>query len=112
MSDNRISGRTLQKIRGDWLYDHPLCIHCLRAGRTSLATELDHIVPLVKGGPDFDRDDGNNRQGLCSTCHDTKTRDDMGWRAARDAIGLDGSPKGAAHHWNLARGPAGRKDGV
>jgi 5-methylcytosine-specific restriction endonuclease McrA len=103
MNDPRISGRTLQKIRGTWLYDHPLCVHCLIVGRVSLAVELDHIVPLFKGGPDFDADDGKNRQGLCTACHDVKTRADMGWKAARDVTGLDGMPQGLSHHWNAAR---------
>ena len=36
-------------------------------GRPS--TQADHIVPVAEGGSD----DESNGQGLCRSCHDTKT---------------------------------------
>ena len=52
-----------------------------------MATDLDHVVPLFKGGAD----DQTNLQGLCPTCHEKKTADDLGY-VARKTTGLDGWP--------------------
>lgn len=40
----------------------------------AVATEVDHIVPLSKGGPDS----AHNKQGLCRECHRLKTLADGG----------------------------------
>jgi len=69
----RIRGRRLQQIRQAFFRDHPLCSRCEAQGRVRVAIELDHIVPLFKGGKDV----GSNRQGLCHACHEEKTREDM-----------------------------------
>ena len=39
-------------------------------GITTLATELDHIIPIKLGGDWFD---AGNLQPLCSLCHQFKT---------------------------------------
>jgi len=87
MSVQRIRGATLQRRRKLWFTLHPLCVACQKKGVTSMATELDHVVPLFKGGAD----DQSNLQGLCPTCHEQKTADDLGY-VKRHAIGLDGWP--------------------
>lgn len=69
----RITGSRLQRIRREHFQASPLCVHCQAKGITRLATELDHILPLHKGG----RDDDTNRQGLCVDCHQAKTRTDL-----------------------------------
>jgi 5-methylcytosine-specific restriction protein A len=75
----RIRGRTLQVIRTEHFRRNPCCTACLAEGVYTLATELDHIIPLFKGGSDSEA----NRQGLCATCHAAKTRGDLkdpgGW---------------------------------
>lgn len=71
----RISGTRLQAIRKRVLQAQPLCVECLRQGRTSLATEVDHKVPLWQGGSDDPWSD-QNRQGLCRDCHKAKTKMD------------------------------------
>ena len=63
---------------------------CERKGRVSLATQLDHIVALTNGGLDFDKDPGQ-AQGLCTECHEDKTRQDLGQRVKK-RIGPDGWP--------------------
>jgi 5-methylcytosine-specific restriction protein A len=63
----------------------PLCILCLARGHVTPSQEVDHIVPLHKGGSN--RDD--NLQGLCIPCHAEKTRRDLGWRPG---TGVDGWP--------------------
>lgn len=95
----RTRGRTLQRLRERILRADPLCTACRAAGRIRPATDLDHIVPLFKGGTD----DEENLQGLCAECHAEKTRRDLGQRE-RVAVGIDGVPLGVAHHWNAARG--------
>jgi 5-methylcytosine-specific restriction endonuclease McrA len=96
MSTNkRIRGDTLQRIRKRWFTLHPLCVTCKEEGRVRLATELDHIVPIHKGGPD----DDTNRQGLCFDCHMRKTRIDMHWGPA-GGCDSEGLPTDPDHHWN------------
>jgi 5-methylcytosine-specific restriction protein A len=73
---DRIRGRRLQKIRADHFRLYPLCVMCKAKGRISLATQLDHIVALVNGGTDT----SDNRQGLCTPCHEAKTRRDLGYK--------------------------------
>ncbi|MGD1323524.1 HNH endonuclease [Pandoraea pnomenusa] len=51
------------------LRDCGLCQVCRRAGRVTIATEVDHIVPKSQGGTD----DDDNLQAICSPCHKTKT---------------------------------------
>lgn len=86
-SVKRIRGRELQEIRKRHFEQFPLCVECQRLGRIRLATELDHIKALCNGGTDTP----DNRQGLCSKCHEAKTAKDLGYKV-RQAIGIDGYP--------------------
>jgi len=45
----------------------------------SVAEELDHVVPLFKGGAD----DETNLQGLCKECHHRKTLADLAGFSAK-----------------------------
>ena len=49
--------------------DFGLCQICLKAGRTSEASHVDHIRPKSQGGTDAEE----NLQSLCKPCHDHKT---------------------------------------
>lgn len=86
----RTRGRKLQERRALFFSHYPLCKHCQAEGRITIATELDHITPLDKGGED---DDPDNWQGLCRECHRAKTAKDMGYRE-KATIGSDGWPVG------------------
>ena len=55
--------------------EEPLCRHCLREGRVTAATLVDHIVPLSLS-PELRLDRGN-LQALCSRCHSFKTQADL-----------------------------------
>lgn len=52
------------------LREEPVCRHCLAIERTSLSTDVDHIIPMSEGGDAWDR---VNLQGLCRECHSRKT---------------------------------------
>jgi len=92
--DGRIRGRALQARRLTvWTRD-PRCARCRKLWEFSALPgrgfQLDHKVPLFRGGPDTEA----NCQVLCcgpDGCHDRKTADDLGYVAAV-RIGEDGWP--------------------
>lgn len=43
---------------------------CAITGCYNIATEVDHKIPLFKGGPDT----LENLRGLCKRCHEQKTK--------------------------------------
>ena len=66
----RMSSRPWERKRQATLArDKFLCQECLRKGRLTVATEVDHIIPLEEGGTD----EGSNLQSLCHDCHALKT---------------------------------------
>jgi 5-methylcytosine-specific restriction protein A len=73
-------------IRKAIMTSQPLCPICLSQGRTVASEQVDHIIPLHKGGTDA----GDNLQALCKPCHEVKTLSDVG--AVKPVIGLDGWP--------------------
>lgn len=98
MTADRIRGRALQAIRDRVLRDQPLCVQCQAQGRTTQATQVDHIVARVNGGTDSKYDD-SNRQALCDSCHAAKTIADLG-QVAKTGCDLTGWPTDPAHPWN------------
>jgi len=60
---------TWRKIRAAHLRRNPLCVECLREGRSVAATDVDHVVALARGGTH----DGKNLQSLCHAHHSSKT---------------------------------------
>lgn len=83
----RRTGRWLQRERERYFKLYPLCKRCESKRRIAAATELDHIVPLFKGGKDIRA----NKQGLCTPCHAEKTAEDMAYtKPVR--VGVDGFP--------------------
>ena len=81
----RIRGRALQTIRREMIAKDPRCAMCRRI-LAGIDWQVDHIKPIYKGG----KDTPDNRQLLCSPCHDAKTAKDMGHK--RRVIGVDGYP--------------------
>ena len=65
----RVKGPPAQKRNARWLLHHPICAKCLETGEDRAAVEIDHIIPLWKGGPD----DETNIQGLCVDHHKEKS---------------------------------------
>ena len=54
-------------LRRRVLFEQPICAICDK----ELAVDVDHIRPIADGGAPFER---ANCQGLCRSCHSTKTR--------------------------------------
>lgn len=84
----RVRGWKLQRLRRRLMQENPLCVKCDERGEVRAATELDHIVPLFKGGSN----DEGNLQLLCEECHREKTAADLG-NVYRPPIGVDGWPE-------------------
>lgn len=59
------------------------------------ATQVDHIIPLFKGGKDTD----DNKQCICDECHNHKTIIERGGKY-NAGVAVSGVPKDKAHHWN------------
>lgn len=67
---------TWQKARAAFLREHPLCEQCLKEGRTTAASVVDHIVPHKGDMTIFW--DRSNWQSLCDSCHSVKTAKEDG----------------------------------
>lgn len=64
--------RKWRRYRLLFLAQHPMCVECL-----AVATEVDHIIPII-GQHDPKFWDEANHQALCHRCHSAKTLRDMG----------------------------------
>lgn len=64
------------EVRAYVLAKEPLCRACAAAGRERVATEVDHIEPLVvsiRAGRPLMAFTESNLQPLCEPCHDAKS---------------------------------------
>ena len=90
------SGHAWAKIRVQILRrDFGLCQPCKREGRLTLAEQVDHIVPVSKGGGNEE----GNLESICMSCHQDKTRADRGLKPIT-AFDVSGMPLSPGHHWN------------
>lgn len=74
---------------------------CDAEGLTTLATVVNHKVPLARGGEDVDA----NTENLCDRHDAVVTAEQFGKREPVEAkgIGRDGRPTSADHPWNRSR---------
>lgn len=84
----RITGRRLQRERERLFGERPLCVECLRQGKTTIATIRDHRLALALGGEDVPE----NTDPMCKACHDIKSKAEAAEGARRARAG--GYPKG------------------
>jgi 5-methylcytosine-specific restriction protein A len=69
-AEERGYGSEWRKVRNlVMVRDHGLCVPCRKAGRVTLAREVDHIVNKARGGGD----NVENLQAICLPCHKAKT---------------------------------------
>lgn len=67
-----------KKLRDRYIAQHPHCEECLKEGKITLATDVDHIIP--HRGDQVLLYDEKNLQSLCKSCHSRKTaREDGGF---------------------------------
>lgn len=79
--ENRPRGYELQQMRARMRAERPLCARCEERGRVRVWDELDHVVPLSRGG---EARAWANLQGLCLECHAEKSAaEETERRAAR-----------------------------
>jgi len=90
-----------KRVRRRQLARELFCRSCAEEGRDELATQVDHIVPLERGGAPFDPE---NLQSLCATHHSMKTnlfdKNGRDW-SEHALVGCfeDGSPRDPDHPW-------------
>lgn len=65
-----------RKARKAYLHKHPLCVECLKDGKLTPATVVDHIIPHKGDKQKFW--DKTNWQSLCKSHHDRKTAREHG----------------------------------
>jgi 5-methylcytosine-specific restriction enzyme A len=69
-SASRGYGSSWRKLRDQVMRrDNGLCQPCLKAGRVTQASAVDHVVPKSEGGTDAE----GNLQAICEACHKAKT---------------------------------------
>lgn len=69
-SARRLRGSAWVALRAEILRrDCGLCQVCKRAGRVTLARDVDHVHELADGGTD----DTGNLEAICGPCHVAKT---------------------------------------
>ena len=78
-------GHRWRKLRDWYIKAHPLCEECLRQGRVTKATDVDHIIPHK--GDALLLFDVNNLQSLCHECHSRKTAGEDGGFGNRSTPG-------------------------
>ena len=64
-----------RKARAAFLQRNPLCNECIKHGRLTPATVVDHVIPH-RGDQKLFWDEAN-WQALCKSCHDRKTGNGM-----------------------------------
>jgi 5-methylcytosine-specific restriction protein A len=98
-TDKRVRGRAGQRIRKRRLSrTNGLCEACLEEGRTTVATVVNHKIPLARGGDDVDE----NTENLCARHDELVTAQQFGMQAPIEARGVNiaGRPTSADHAWN------------
>ena len=72
IATQRMRGDNWMRVRARWFRLNPLCVMCEANGFIQLANQLDHVIPLYKGGAD----DESNYQSLCVDCHKIKSAEE------------------------------------
>ncbi len=96
-------GRRWQRLRKLVLAGEPLCRACAAEGRTTAATEVDHVTPLSAGGTN----EQANLQPLCKSHHSRKTAHEAGTFGRAPSkprvrgCDVDGTPLDPEHPWNI-----------
>ena len=79
-----------RKARARYLQSNPLCVYCMKQGRTEAAAVVDHIVK--HGGNQDLFWDESNWQALCKLHHDSTKQREEKRQVKSVQIGDDGYP--------------------
>ncbi len=84
-----------QRLRAAKLSDQPLCEVCIRRDVVEVATVVDHVTAIAKGGDPFPPLPG--LMAMCEPCHNIKTNavdhpNATGHRRAMKGFDVDGNP--------------------
>lgn len=85
-----------RKIRDIVLNEEPLCRLCLKSGKETAASVVDHIIPHKNDLSLFYSRD--NLQGICASCHSGIKRQEEN-HGYSQACGVDGLPLDSGHPW-------------
>lgn len=96
MHRDRLYNHKWRAARRVFLSMHPLCVMCEEEGRTTPATELDHIVK--HDGDPVKFWDESNWQGLCAF-HHRSVKAQMERSGKVRGAKRDGTPIDPLHHW-------------
>lgn len=92
------------RIRARQLAREPLCQAC---ADIEPATEVDHVIPITKGGA---KRDASNLQSLCHACHSAKTRAEQAgiqWIAPKyRGCDINGAPRNQTGWGDRSTGPS------
>lgn len=66
---------------------YPICTRCKPRGIYRPTDEIDHVVPLDRGGADEE----HNLTGLCAECHEAKTAEEAHWHVSNHPDWLERS---------------------
>lgn len=92
-------GSRWEKARKRHLRREPLCRPCRKAGRTTAANTVDHIIP--HRGNEALMWDESNWQSMCPTCHSSgKQRQEKSGAVQYRGCQTDGTPLDPNHGWN------------
>jgi 5-methylcytosine-specific restriction protein A len=73
VSERRERGRPWRRAREQALQrDCGLCVRCQSLGLVTLASEVDHIVPVQFGGAELEL---SNLRSLCHDCHQAVSKE-------------------------------------
>ena len=86
------------RLRHYQLKKEPLCAMCLKAGKYTPATIVDHVVPHK--GDEALFFDPNNLQSLDKLCHDSAKQKAEKRGVAEIGCGEDGLPLSKDHFWH------------
>jgi 5-methylcytosine-specific restriction protein A len=86
---------------------HGLCERCLDCGRTSIATVVNHKIPLAMGGTD----DDHNTENLCNPCDKEVTAQQFGFVIpTHRGVARNGRPTSPDHPWNTVKSASGSSE--
>ena len=87
-----------KRRRAAFLARNPLCVMCEAAGRTTMATIVDHVTPHHGDVAKFW--DESNWQSLCKVDHDA-AKAELERRGTLRGCDIHGRPLDPRHHWNI-----------